>query len=169
MTDSAPGSPPHPAIRTVPTATHWGAYLARTNGSRLLGLDPHPDDPQPSGIGGSVADALTSAGRLTVPLVRRGWLEYGPGPSNRPGSPRRGDDRYVEVSWNTAAALVAGEVDRVRIQHGNRAIFGGSFGRPFPSSAVADPSVPEHDRRLHPLGGQLFLRCDQRAAPPRGR
>jgi len=128
MTDSAPGSAVAPGIRTVPTATHWGAYLARTNGSRLLGLDPHPDDPQPSGIGGSVADALTSAGRLSVPLVRRGWLEHGPGPSNRRGSPRRGDDRYVEVSWDTAAALVAGEVDRVRIQHGNRAIFGGSYG-----------------------------------------
>ena len=114
-------------VRTVPTATHFGAYLARTDGTRLLGLDPHPDDPQPSPIGGSVADALTSPARLTVPLVRRGWLEHGPGPAGR-GSARRGDDDYQQVDWDTAAALVAGEIDRVRTAHGNSAIFGGSYG-----------------------------------------
>lgn len=115
-------------IRTVPTATHWGAYLARTDGSRLLGLVPHPDDPSPTGIGGSVADALVSPGRLTVPLIRRSWLENGPGPADRPGSRRRGDDGYLPVDWTTAARLVAGEIDRVRTGYGNSAIYGGSYG-----------------------------------------
>ena len=73
--------------RTVPTATHFGAYLARTDGTRLLGLEPHPDDPSPSPIGGNVVDALTSPARLTVPLVRRGWLQHGPGPAGQPAGP----------------------------------------------------------------------------------
>ncbi len=115
-------------VRRVPTATHWGTYLARTNGSRLLGLDPHPDDPAPTGIGDSVTDALTSPGRLTVPLVRRAWLDDGPGPANRHGTRRRGDDGYVAVDWATASSLVAGEIDRVRKTYGNSAIFGGSYG-----------------------------------------
>ncbi len=114
--------------RTVPTATHWGTYLARTDGARLLGLDPHPDDPAPTAIGDSVTDALTAPGRLTVPMIRRDWLDHGPGPADTPGRRRRGDDGYVAVGWDTAAALVAGEIDRVRTAHGNRAIFGGSYG-----------------------------------------
>ncbi len=115
-------------FRRVPTATHWGTYLARTSGGRLLGLDPHPADPAPTAIGDSVADALTSAGRLTVPLIRRGWLENGPGPTTAPDSRRRGDDGYVPVDWPTATRLVADEVHRVRTGYGNRAIFGGSYG-----------------------------------------
>ena len=116
------------SVRSVPTATHWGTYLARTDGSRLLSLEPHSDDPQPSSIGDSVPDALTAEARLTVPLIRRGWLEAGPGPADRPGSSRRGNDGYVAVDWDTAAGLVAGEIERVRGSHGNSAIFGGSYG-----------------------------------------
>ena len=115
-------------IRTVPTATHWGTYLARTDGTRLLGLEPHPDDPAPTAIGDSVTDALRSAGRLTVPLIRRGWLENGPGPAGTACSRRRGDDSYVAVDWTTATKLVAGEIERVRTSYGNSSIFGGSYG-----------------------------------------
>lgn len=114
--------------RTVPTATHWGTYLARTDGSRLLGLDPHPDDPHPTRIGDSVTDALNGPARLTVPLVRRGWLDHGPGPAGVDGRPRRGADGYVRVDWDRASALVAGEIDRVRTEHGNSSIYGGSYG-----------------------------------------
>jgi len=116
------------SIRRVPTATHWGTFLARTDGSVLWGLDPHPDDPAPTEIGDSVADALRSQGRLTQPLIRRDWLESGPGPADAVGRRQRGDDDYVPVDWDTAAALVAGEIDRVRIGYGNKSIFGGSYG-----------------------------------------
>ncbi len=123
MSTPGPGT-----VHTVPTATHWGAYLARTDGTRLLGLDQRPDDPAPTLIGDSVADALRSPARLTVPLIRRGWLEDGPGPANRAGTRRRGDDDYIAVDWDTASALVAGELDRIRTVHGNNAIYGGSYG-----------------------------------------
>jgi biotin/methionine sulfoxide reductase len=56
-------------------------------------------------------------------MVRRGWLEGGPGPD-----PRRGRDELVPVSWSGALDLVAAELRRVCATHGPRAIFGGSYG-----------------------------------------
>jgi len=55
--------------------------------------------------------------------VRRGWLEHGPGPSDR-----RGHDPFCEVSWDRALDLVAAELARVRGTYGSEAIFGGSYG-----------------------------------------
>jgi biotin/methionine sulfoxide reductase len=55
--------------------------------------------------------------------VRRGWLEHGPGPTDR-----RGRDPFVEVGWDEALDLLAAELARVRASAGNEAIFGGSYG-----------------------------------------
>ena len=40
----------------------------------------------------------------------------------------RGREPFVPVSWDKALDLVAGEIERVRRQHGNAAIMGGSQG-----------------------------------------
>ena len=40
----------------------------------------------------------------------------------------RGSDDFTEVSWKEANRLVAGELNRVRHDHGNRAIYAGSYG-----------------------------------------
>jgi biotin/methionine sulfoxide reductase len=53
--------------------------------------------------------------------VRRGWLEH----RDRTA---RGNDEFVELSWPAAIELVAGELRRVAAEHGNAAIFGGSYG-----------------------------------------
>jgi biotin/methionine sulfoxide reductase len=50
-------------------------------------------------------------------MARRGWLEQA-----RPGDGRRGRDAFVPVSWETALALVAEELERVREGHGSAAI-----------------------------------------------
>jgi hypothetical protein len=39
-----------------------------------------------------------------------------------------GKDPFVEVEWDTALAIVAEEPDRVRREHGNSAIYRGSYG-----------------------------------------
>ena len=41
---------------------------------------------------------------------------------------RRGGEPFVEVDWETALSLAAAALDRVRKQHGNAAIYGGSYG-----------------------------------------
>jgi len=56
-------------------------------------------------------------------MVRRGWLERGPGPDTR-----RSRDEFVSISWSRALDLVAAELQRVYADLGPRAIFGGSYG-----------------------------------------
>ncbi len=56
-------------------------------------------------------------------MIRRGWLENGPGPDRR-----RGADEYVAVSWEEASHRVALELKRVGEAYGPAGIFGGSYG-----------------------------------------
>ncbi|MEP9362741.1 molybdopterin-dependent oxidoreductase [Nocardioides sp. CN2-186] len=68
--------------------------------------------------------ALRDDARLLRPAVRAGWLEHGP----RRAENRRGSEPFVEVSWDRALDLVANELHRVASEHGNSAIYGGSYG-----------------------------------------
>ena len=133
----------------VPTATHWGSYWAEATeaGARLR---PRADDPSPNRIGDSAATARTAPGRLLTPMVRKDWLEHGPGPAGGE-RPRRGTDGYVPVDWPAAFDLVAGELDRVRRTHGNRAIFGGSYG--WGSAGRFHHPQSQIHRFLNVLGG----------------
>lgn len=56
-------------------------------------------------------------------MVRKGWLDNGPGPTDR-----RGRDSFVAVEWNEVVDLLAAELRRVRDLHGPSAVFGGSYG-----------------------------------------
>jgi biotin/methionine sulfoxide reductase len=106
-----------------PTTSHWGAYSVRPDGAGGIEVIPHPQDPAPSPLLGNVPGSLRHPTRVAGPAVRRGWLDHGPGRSDR-----RGRDPFVEVSWEAAEELLAAELLRVRAGHGNEAIFGGSYG-----------------------------------------
>ncbi len=106
---------------TLPlTMTHWGAYRVETDGHRPRRLLPFERDQEPSPIGNSMADALCHPCRIDRPMARRGWLEGGSG--------ARGADTFVPLDWTTATDLAADALDRVRRDHGNQAIFAGSYG-----------------------------------------
>ena len=49
--------------------------------------------------------ALRHRARIAQPMVRRGWLERGPGPDDR-----RGRDEFVSVSWEKALDLLGDEL-----------------------------------------------------------
>lgn len=102
------------------TASHWGTYrVAYANGlpSRLTGFEADSD---PSPIGDAMLDTLGGPCRIGAPMVRKGW---------RDGERAlRGRDEFTEVSWDEALNLVAGELDRVRTDHGHEAIYAGSYG-----------------------------------------
>jgi biotin/methionine sulfoxide reductase len=106
-----------------PTTSHWGAYGVRQLPDGQIAVTAHPADPAPSPLLGNVPGGLRHATRVARPAVRRGWLENGPGPSDQ-----RGHDPFIEVGWDQALDLVAGELVRVRAARGNEAIFGGSYG-----------------------------------------
>lgn len=107
-----------------PTVTHWGAYSAEVEDGRLVGMRPFAGDPDPSPMGAGMVDALDDACRIREPMVRKGWLDHGP----RADDAGRGAEPFVAVSWGRALDLLAGEIERIRGDHGNQAIYAGSYG-----------------------------------------
>ena len=128
------------------TAAHWGVYAVDRSGADVV-LRPLPEDPDPSPIGLHMLEAARSPLRIARPAVRRGWLEGGPGAAGG----GRGRDEFVEVSWDHAVALVAAELQRVIAAHGNRAIFGGSYG--WASSGRFHHALSQIHRFLNTIGG----------------
>jgi biotin/methionine sulfoxide reductase len=107
-----------------PSLSHWGAFTAVVKDGRLMACEPFVKDGAPSAILQSMPGMMHSPLRIRQPAVRKGWL------AQRENSDRsaRGSDSFVEVSWDTALELVAGELKRVRSQYGSEAVFGGSYG-----------------------------------------
>ena len=103
-------------------SAHWGVFSARLQDGRL-DVRPHPGDPDPNRLLENFPAALSHQARIAQPMVRRGWLEGGPG-SDR----RRGRDEFVPMAWDTVLDLLTGELARVRDTHGPGAVFGGSYG-----------------------------------------
>jgi biotin/methionine sulfoxide reductase len=110
--------------RVVLHDSHWGAFRAEVRDGRVIGVRPFEKDPNPSPIIRSIPDALYNRSRVAQPMIRRGWLEDGPGGARE----RRGADPFVPVDWNRALDLVANELLRVKKGYGNQAIFAGSYG-----------------------------------------
>lgn len=106
----------------TPHTSHWGVFSARMKDGELE-VRQHPGDPDPNEIIQNFPAALRHRARIAQPMVRRGWLENGPGPDDR-----RGRDTYVPLSWDETFDLLGGELKRIRDDHGPAAVFGGSYG-----------------------------------------
>jgi len=91
---------------------------------RIVGVRPSPLDPDPVPHVHTLPDTVDHKSRVRFPAVREGWLKAGPA-SDRT---RRGAEPFVRVSWDHALDLVAGEIERVKREHGNDSIFAGSYG-----------------------------------------
>lgn len=137
------------------TAAHWGFYevVDDSHGEmRLIGLKT---DPNPSPIGFSMLEASRDPNvRVQRPSIRQGWLHK----RRHPGAkvPQRGEDRFVEVSWDEALTLVAEELERVRNQHGNASMFGGSYG--WSSAGRFHHAQSQIHRFLNAIGGYVSHR-----------
>ncbi len=105
-------------------SAHWGAFTGEVRDGRLVQVAPFETDPNPTPILQGMPEALYHKCRVAEPMVRKGWLENGPG-GNREA---RGGEPFVPVAWNRALELVSAELARVKRDHGNEAIFGGSYG-----------------------------------------
>ncbi len=107
--------------RTRVTSSHWGAFEVDTEGGRIVATRPFAADPGPSAIPGILPAAVHHATRVARPSVRRGWLE-------RRDKAGRGSDDFVALPWDEALGIAVSEINRVRREHGNGAIYGGSYG-----------------------------------------
>jgi biotin/methionine sulfoxide reductase len=108
--------------RGVPHSCHWGAFSVRVNDGRIEIL-PHPRDPDPSPLLANIPAAVAHRARIARPMIRRGWLDHGPGADRQ-----RGRDEFIAVDWPHALDLAAADLRRVYAQHGPKAVFGGSYG-----------------------------------------
>lgn len=135
---------------SVPHSSHWGRFQALVDQGTLVGVEPHSPDPDPSPLVHAIPDAFHSRVRVRRPAVRESWLR-----AQRTGEdPRtelRGRDAFVEVSWDDALDLVAGELERVRRVHGNASIFGGSYG--WSSAGRFHHARTQLHRFLNTIGG----------------
>src|SRR6202050_509344 len=106
------------------TGSHWGAFRAKVENGRFVGIRPWEKDPHPDPVLEGVLDSVYSPTRIKHPMVRRAFLEHGPG--SDPDA--RGDGDFVRVTWDQALDLVAKELKRVDQTYGPTATFAGSYG-----------------------------------------
>src|SRR5215475_9712949 len=112
--------------KLVRNHAHWGAFLAEVEDGRVVGVRPFEHDPDPSPMIHAIPGAVHSPTRIAQPMVRQGWLKqgwlkHGRGRSSGLGE-GRGREPFVPVSWERALDLVAGELVRVKSDHGLHAI-----------------------------------------------
>ena len=120
----ARGAAAQTGTQGVVSGCHWGVFYGIVEDGRAVEFKPWEKDPQPSPQLPGVMDSLYSESRIRYPMVRRAWLEQGPG-ADPDG---RGAGDFVRVSWEQAIELVANEIVRVRETYGQQALFAGSYG-----------------------------------------
>ena len=101
-------------------ASHFGCYEVRSHatGPELV---PFRHDPNPSALGQHYLELAQDPARLSRPMARKGWLAGDKGAA-------RGNDSFVELTYDQALDLAAETVRSVRATHGSDAIFAGSYG-----------------------------------------
>lgn len=130
------------------TLTNWGAYEVETDGHDIMAVHPFAKDPDPSPIGQSLKAVRKS--RVARPSIRESWYRHGPGANPE----RRGQEPFVEVGWDEALDMAAAELDRVRSEFGNQAIFGGSYG--WASAGRFHHALSQVHRFLNSIGGYTY-------------
>ena len=136
----------------APTSlAHWGAFAAGMQSGDIASVTPLEGDTDPSPLLGNLPGSIRHRSRIATPAVRRGWLRDGPGATTL-----RGADEFVSVSWDELTELLASELRRVVDTHGNKAIYGGSYG--WASAGRFHHAQSQVHRFLKFLGGYTFSR-----------
>lgn len=109
-------------IQRFSSLAHWGAFTAVVEDGRFVRAEPFARDPAPSPLLEAMPGMVYSDKRVMRPAIRREWL-------NKRDRVRSGTRNvFVEVDWDTALDLAAGELKRVRDAHGPSGLLGGSYG-----------------------------------------
>jgi biotin/methionine sulfoxide reductase len=134
----------------IPTSTHWGNFTVETRNARVVAIHPAEHDTEPSPIGQSLLASQDAGCRIPRPGIRAGYLKR-PGRSD---GTKRGVEPFVAVPWDEALDIAANALRRVVAEHGNEAIFGGSYG--WASAGRFHHSQSQLHRFLNQLGGYTY-------------
>ncbi|MEM7259751.1 MAG: molybdopterin-dependent oxidoreductase, partial [Pseudomonadota bacterium] len=108
----------------TPTSTHWGHYRVKTSAGAVSHVLPNTAETNPSPIAQSLIDSHHPGCRVPAPHIRSSYLKK---PEENSGA-RRGIDPFVQVPWDEAFDIAGQAISRTIEQHGNQAIYGGSYG-----------------------------------------
>jgi len=133
-------------VKRFRSATQWGVYDVGVANGRIASVQGIPEDPEVSDIGQVLLDGIQHDTRVKRPAIRKGWLQQ----ADR-GRLQRGRDEFYDVPWDEALELAANELRRVVDEHGNTAIFGGSYG--WASAGRFHHAQSQLHRFLNLLGG----------------
>lgn len=142
---------PRPERPTV--ATHWGTYTAAMAQGRVTALHPVSVDPDPSPLSEGMVAALTAPARILRPAVRASFLRAREAGRVATDGSGRGHEPFVELPWDEALDLAAAEIARIRREHGNGAIYGGSYG--WASAGRFHHAQSQIHRFLNAVGGYV--------------
>jgi biotin/methionine sulfoxide reductase len=131
--------------------THWGAFEATSNGTRITSVQPWNGDPNPNPLRDNVASAQHHPARVLRPAVRAGWLKHRSGAG-------RGDEPFVELEWDEALDLLAGELADTYREAGPSSVYGASYG--WASAGRFHHAQSQVHRFLNVLGGYVSARGD---------
>jgi biotin/methionine sulfoxide reductase len=127
--------------------THFGVLEADSDGKSLHAVTGWEGDPDPRRIIHNVATSQHHPSRVRRPAIRQGWLERGPGGAGR------GDEPFVQVSWDEALDLLSSELQRVYATRGSSGVYGDSYG--WSSAGRFHHSRSQLHRFLNRLGGYV--------------
>ncbi len=115
-----------------------------------MAIHPYAVDANPTPIGRSLLEAKDPGSRIVQPMVRRGYLNH----RESSNGSDRGKEPFVAVSWDEALDLAASALQRTREEHGNEAIYGGSYG--WASAGRFHHAQSQVHRFLNTLGGYTY-------------
>jgi len=136
--------------REVLVGTQWGNYLIGVEGGRVVSVRGATEDLNPSPIGQSLFEVHDPNVRIGQPMVRSGYLKHGRKSDGR----GRGTEPFVAVSWDTALDLAAQALRETKAEHGNEAIYGGSYG--WSSAGRFHHAQSQIHRFLNAFGGFVY-------------
>ncbi|MGH2549350.1 MAG: molybdopterin-dependent oxidoreductase [Thermomicrobiales bacterium] len=136
------------AVTTKSHSSHWGSFEAVVEDGKVVAVTPNRQDADPSPLLANIPGSTNHKSRIAAPMVRKGWLEKGPGSSKD-----RGSDTFIEVSWEQVTELLATELKRVLDTTGPESIYGGSYG--WASAGRFHHAQSQLHRFLNLLGGYV--------------
>lgn len=146
-----------PARKGILTSAHWGAFEALIENGRMSGVQSVTDDPSPNELIGMAPSQVYAPNRITSPMIRKSWLEAGPGSRNE----LRGRDEWVKVSWEEAIKLVSREIRQLQQSYGPSSIYAGSYG--WKSTGMLHNCRAQLNRLMNLSGGFLSYSGDYSA------
>ena len=108
----------HDVVTNSFSFTWHGPIYTKTVNGRLVSTRAYNETFHKNAVATSIPEYVYSSSRIKYPMVRKSYLQNGPG-ANREA---RGSEGFVRVSWEKATELIAGELKRVIKEHGNASI-----------------------------------------------